>query len=179
MQDSRYSPIKNLDACLAKAARRLAEEPDVIVAYLFGSQARGDTGPLSDIDVAVLLRDGEEAPVGSKRHLELLSLFYDAFHSDAVDVVPLNHAPYLLQHRILRDGKVFFCRDELARVRYEAQAISKYLDFRPFEQRYFAALMRRIKAEGLGVRYRRHQSQAGQAGRTGVLPQSSATDQLR
>ena len=27
----------------------------VVVAYLFGSQARGDAGPLSDVDVAILL----------------------------------------------------------------------------------------------------------------------------
>lgn len=26
----------------------------VVLAYLYGSQARGDTGPLSDVDVAVL-----------------------------------------------------------------------------------------------------------------------------
>jgi predicted nucleotidyltransferase len=31
-----------------------ANEP-VVVAYLFGSQARGDAGPLSDVDVAVLV----------------------------------------------------------------------------------------------------------------------------
>jgi predicted nucleotidyltransferase len=35
---------------------RLEQEPDVVVAYLFGSVARGTAGPLSDVDVAVLLR---------------------------------------------------------------------------------------------------------------------------
>lgn len=32
-----------------------ASVPDVILAYLFGSHARGQAGPLSDIDVAVLV----------------------------------------------------------------------------------------------------------------------------
>jgi predicted nucleotidyltransferase len=39
-----------------KRRRGLAElferEPDVVAAYLFGSQARGDAGPLSDADLA-------------------------------------------------------------------------------------------------------------------------------
>ena len=44
--------------------RALAElferQPDVVAAYLFGSQARGDAGPLSDVDSAVWLDDDPE-----------------------------------------------------------------------------------------------------------------------
>ncbi len=41
----------------------LRRHPRVLVAYLFGSTARGRAGPLSDVDVAVLLaEDGDPFP---------------------------------------------------------------------------------------------------------------------
>jgi len=129
-------------------------EPEpVIVAYLFGSQARGGAGPLSDVDVAVLApeslpRDGARFDLRLRLTNELITLL----GVDQVDVVVLNDAPLLLQHRVLRDGLVLFCRDELARVRYEAQAILKYLDFRHIEQMHNEALMKRIEQEGLFAR---------------------------
>ncbi|MFN3982547.1 MAG: nucleotidyltransferase domain-containing protein [Caldilinea sp.] len=33
----------------------LADQPDVLVAYLFGSCARGSATPYSDVDIAVLV----------------------------------------------------------------------------------------------------------------------------
>ncbi len=38
----------------------------VVLAYLFGSQARGDAGPLSDVDVAVLF--GPDVPEDEQCH---------------------------------------------------------------------------------------------------------------
>lgn len=47
------------------------ERHDAVLAYLYGSQARGDAGPLSDVDVAVLF--GPNAPE-SERFNRLLHL---------------------------------------------------------------------------------------------------------
>lgn len=59
-----------------------------------------------------------------------------------------------LQHRVLRDGRVPFCRDELRRVRYEAKAVSAYLDFQHLERIYNRALLARLARGGLGERAR-------------------------
>jgi predicted nucleotidyltransferase len=132
-----------------------AGEP-VVVAYLFGSRARGDAGPLSDVDVAVLL-EGDFSPGDALAlRLRLMEAIGRALGVERVDVVVLNGAPYLLQHRVIRDGRVFFCRDELTRVRYEFRVLRDYLDFRYFEDKYFCALEDRILREGLGARYRGH-----------------------
>lgn len=40
---------------LERAAAVLAEDPRVLAVYGFGSRARGEAGPRSDVDVAVLL----------------------------------------------------------------------------------------------------------------------------
>jgi predicted nucleotidyltransferase len=132
-------------------AELFAAEP-VDVAYLFGSVARGDTGPLSDVDVALLLRTGVSREAAFKLRLRMMTALGRAFDADEIDVIVLNDAPLLLQHRVLRDGKVLFCRDELRRVRYEARAISKYLDFQHLERIYNRALLARLARGGLGER---------------------------
>ncbi len=139
-----------------------AAEP-VEVAYLFGSRARGDSGPLSDVDIAVLLAGQPTAEECARQQLALLDKVTAHLRRDDVDVVILNRAPLLLQHRVIRDGKVLFCRDELRRVRYETRALMAYMDFRYYQERYFDALQERILREGLGARYRGHPGAAGQA----------------
>jgi predicted nucleotidyltransferase len=41
-------------AQVQQALDQAFESHGVVLAYLYGSQARGDAGPLSDVDVAVL-----------------------------------------------------------------------------------------------------------------------------
>ena len=43
---------------IARCVDFFAVEPHVSVAYLFGSYARDQAGPLSDVDIAVPLDDG-------------------------------------------------------------------------------------------------------------------------
>jgi predicted nucleotidyltransferase len=132
--------------------RAIFTDEPVIVAYLFGSQARGDAGPLSDVDVAVLLEDNLSPAEALALRLRLIEAIGRALRVERVDVAPLNDAPYLLQHRVIRDGHVLYCRDELARVRYEFRVLRDYLDFRYFEDKYLRAVEDRILTEGLGAR---------------------------
>lgn len=60
VEASTLTPSGELDPVLTEIVRRLVEayEPERI--YLFGSAARGDTGPDSDYDVLVLVPDDAE-----------------------------------------------------------------------------------------------------------------------
>jgi predicted nucleotidyltransferase len=124
----------------------------VEIVYLFGSQARGDVGRISDVDIAILLPNDPSVEECARSQLLFLDKLTRHLKSDNVDVVILNQSPLLLQHRIIRDGKVIFCRDGKERTHYEAQVIRDYLDFQYFERAYNQALLERIIREGLGAR---------------------------
>lgn len=49
-----------------------ASDGHVLVAYLFGSQARGQAGPLSDVDIAVLFDDALPAEQSFEQRLNLM-----------------------------------------------------------------------------------------------------------
>lgn len=138
---------RSLERLRERLAGRLEREPDVLVAYLFGSVARGTSGSLSDVDVAVLLREGADT---ASRQLALAADLAEI--AGSVDLTILNDAPIALAYRVLRDGRVIMCRDERARVEYWAHTVDRYLDMEPF---------RRTLAEGL-----RHRLEEGRFGRS-------------
>lgn len=117
-----------------RLSQRLAAEPEVPVAYLFGSVARGDFHARSDVDVGVLF--ASEPP----RTLEGLGLDLEADLERAaghrVQLVVLNRAPVDLIHRVLRDGVLLKDSDPSARIRFEVKARREYFDLLPFLRRY-------------------------------------------
>jgi predicted nucleotidyltransferase len=111
-----------------------AAPPGIIAVYLFGSVARGQARPGSDVDVAVLFR---QQPRPSLEGLPLdLEGQLERRLGATVDLVALNDAPADLVHRVLRDGKVVFDSDPAARIRFEVEARNQYFDLLPFLERY-------------------------------------------
>jgi predicted nucleotidyltransferase len=124
-REDRFLPLR---AFFAEGAR------GIVCAYLYGSEARGDAGPQSDIDVAVLLR---HAPAGTLEGLGL-DLASELEHrlGRPVDVVALNHASPDLVHRVLRDGVLVHDSDPRARVAFETRSRSEYFDVLPYLREY-------------------------------------------
>jgi predicted nucleotidyltransferase len=100
----------------------------VHLAYLFGSQADGEPGPPSDVDVGVLVeRGGDEAQLQARLTHELGK----TVHPLRVDVVLLHHAPIELAYAIISQGICVYQYDTLTRVEYEANVLSRYGDYLP------------------------------------------------
>lgn len=131
-------------ALVARLSEALEPRAEILEAYLFGSHARGQARPGSDIDVAVYI-DEERAEDGDWGYrAELATALMAALGEDDVDVVVLNRAPVLLYHRVLRDGVRLISRDLRATTARAGQALSRYFDFLPQFDKMDAARRRSV-----------------------------------
>jgi predicted nucleotidyltransferase len=123
------------DRIIAVLTTALASDRDVHAAWLFGSVARRDDRPGSDIDVAVL-----PAPAAA-RSFDQHALEADLAKALGRDVQVVNvlDAPADLVHRILRDGILLRDADRSARIRFEVEQRNRYFDMTPIWNEYRAA----------------------------------------
>jgi predicted nucleotidyltransferase len=128
----------------------LSRREDVLEAYLFGSRARGDAQPHSDVDVAVFLAPSSAHDEGFGIDAELGAALMGALETNRVDVVLLNRADPVLYHRVLRDGIRLLARDLRATTTREGRALSRYCDFVPQLRKADAARAARMGAGRFG-----------------------------
>jgi len=93
-------------------------------AYLFGSQARRDSGPLSDVDLAIYLDNRLDFFSFRLGFQEELSR---KLKSQLFDLIVLNNAPLVLQYEIIRDGKILK-ENKPKRIQFETRVLRDYLD---------------------------------------------------
>jgi hypothetical protein len=153
--DEPHIPVETL-------AHRLAEQPEVVVAYLFGSLARGQATPRSDVDVAVLLDAGLGPRELVERQLEL-AVALDDLSTREVQVVLLNTAPPFLAYQVLREGRLLHERDREERIDFEVRAMKRYFDVKPMLDFYRERLVRELQEGGLGERSERRAARAVEA----------------
>jgi len=111
------------------------EDPRGAVAvYLFGSVARSEAGPDSDIDVGILFTADPPATLGAPQFAIEAAL--ERLIGCPVQVVALNRASADLVHRILRDGRLVLDRDRSARIRFEVRSRNEYFDMAPIRRLY-------------------------------------------
>lgn len=110
----------------------LAGRPEILAVLLFGSHARGEATPGSDVDLGVLL-DRKKAREGLYRS-RLTSELMEVLGTPHVDVVILDDAPPLLLHRVLRDGHLLYSVDDRAVAEFTIRAMQKYEDTKPLRE---------------------------------------------
>jgi predicted nucleotidyltransferase len=106
----------------------------VIAAYLFGSVARGEARPDSDVDVGLVFdrprpRTLNEMPFDIQDELE-------AHLGRPVDLVVLDGADPELVHRVLCDGVIAVEHDRARRIQFEVRARNEYFDNAAMRRRY-------------------------------------------
>ena len=108
---------------------------EIIAAYLFGSMAKGEPSPSSDIDIAILMRNAERSN-GVSLKFRLYPDLCRKLKRNDIDLVLLNLSGNLmLNDEIVRNGKVIFSTDDDAREIYEVSVLHRATDFK-FQRHY-------------------------------------------
>ncbi len=100
---------------------------NLLLAYIFGSQLKGKTGPLSDYDFAVLL---SKKPSFQFKY-ELKNKLVSVLGFEKVDLIILNYAPIELKYHVVATGKIIFQKNSIIKTEFEADALSRYFDYLP------------------------------------------------
>ena len=92
---------------------KIAENFDNLIAlWLFGSYAKGNQTPLSDIDIAYLSIDGLEPSCVEELDKKLYSSLSRLFETDDISLVNLKDAPINLIFSTLQEGRILFYRTD-------------------------------------------------------------------
>ena len=120
---------------LREAEGVLAQDGNVVFAYLFGGLAKNEIRPLSDIDIAVHLRETINL---AEYKLLLFDRISDALGTDELDLVILNTAPISITGRILQDKLTLVDKEPFLRHRFESLKLREFFDFKIKEEAFFA-----------------------------------------
>lgn len=115
------SPVEREQILAAARDTLLAALPHVWAIYVFGSFARGEEWPDSDLDVAVLLPPGRRI----ENRLDVMSSVSVRVRRDA-DVVDLRGASDVLRREVLMEGRPLYVSDPDQVLAWEAAAMSRY-----------------------------------------------------
>lgn len=99
----------------------LAALPDAWAIYVFGSFARGEEWPGSDLDMAVLLPSARRI----EDPLDVIGRLSGKVHRD-VDIVDLRRAGDVLRREVLADGRALYVSEPDQVLAWEASAMSRY-----------------------------------------------------
>lgn len=88
-------------------AELIQSSPDVSLAYLFGSIARGEARRGSDLDIAVLF-----TRMPTPERVAETAVAMERAVGQTVDLVVLNGASPLLAHEAVATGRLLACRDD-------------------------------------------------------------------
>jgi len=117
----------------------LGQMPDVELAVLFGSAARGDNQRRSDLDLAVRLKED------SAQDLSRVQVTLARVTGQEVDLVPLDTSPPLLRFEIARDGVPLVERKPHAWADFRARAMIDWWDWAPTARIIHAAHLARLR----------------------------------
>lgn len=117
------------DPDLTSTVAEVLEGEPVVLAYLYGSRARGDHRTDSDVDIAVLLDRSAVTEDDLNLATRLAGRLEHALRAPVDPLLVLDTAPLRLVGRVLRDGTVLYSRDEPRRVDFESRMGPQALDY--------------------------------------------------
>jgi predicted nucleotidyltransferase len=120
---------------LAHLIERAERDDSILAVILFGSRARGEETATSDFDVCLVLRSGRHRQDDQVRaRLEYLP-------TDELDLRIFQQLPLYVRRRVLKDGKVLYCRDldQLYELAY--RTARAFEDFKPHYRQYLEQIL--------------------------------------
>ena len=119
------------------------QEARIMVLYLVGSYDTPYQTPLSDVDFAIISKHR----LKFDDQVEILGRFTGMLRTDNVDIIFLPGAGVRVQHKVISQGRLLYCRDETFLADFVERTIKLYGDFEPFLTRFYRDYDARLREE--------------------------------
>lgn len=135
--------FKNLLSQFIDAVHR---EYPIRFAYLFGSRARGEENPTSDIDIAVYFAKHYN-PSDITFIRGYLIEFGKEFFNNPIDIISLKHADLFLKYTIVKEGIIIKKNTDSTQAEFESLTLREFFDFQYYSDQYNTAMIETIKKQ--------------------------------
>lgn len=125
-------PSVQIDAAISL----LRAVPEVCAAYLHGSAVKGGLRADSDVDMALLLFPGQSSAPAERLKL---AAELEAIFGRTVDLGLLSSANVVYAREVFGHGRLLFTRSEFHSARFQAQALSMYVDLQQSRREVLSA----------------------------------------
>ena len=131
--------LNRADTETAGLVEKARQDKDVLAVVVFGSYARGDDGPASDLDICLVLQPEDYGNLElSRKRLEYLK----TFSIPTLDIHIYQQLPLYIRKRILKEGEILFCRDEEVLYEMAFRTVQEFEDFRDIYHSYLQEVAR-------------------------------------
>lgn len=131
---------------------KLFSSQKVVLAYLFGSTARGTAGPLSDIDIAVLFDASVPGKSQDKRANLIAKQIKKLSCGAEADVVNLAEVKsILMRYQIVFGGELLYAKNKRRTFAFSANLMREYEDFRHLYDLQFRLMDERLRQGTFGT----------------------------
>lgn len=124
--------------------RYFSDAPDVLAAFLFGSQAKNTAGKISDWDIAVYLKpqepgrvEWEETDKNYTQDNKIWDDLVDILKTDNVDLVVLNRTPSNIAASVISEGVPLIIKDRKIFLDFALLTMRQAEDYADFVDRYY------------------------------------------
>ena len=116
--------------------KKTVSDNHILAVYLFGSTARKENHPESDIDICLVLN------TGSYQKLELSRIKLSYQKSTTLDIQVFQQLPMYIRKRVFKEGQLLYCRNEDQLYNLAFQFIREYADYEHIYREYLNEVAR-------------------------------------
>jgi hypothetical protein len=124
-------------------------EEAVLAAHLYGSHAKGNDTPGSDVDVAILVRQDKPKAERLVLRTRMQTALSKLLRRD-VDLVLLNEIGEALFFEVLRKGKIIYEADKTVHRSFMAVRLTRCLEFHFYQERMQKGMIRAMRSARVG-----------------------------
>jgi hypothetical protein len=129
------SPVREpdwMDHLVERLIEKVKRDETVLAVVLFGSRARGEETSASDVDLCLILPPGRDSKIEQTN----VGMAYLGYNDERLGIHVFQQLPLYIRRRVLKEGKVLFCRDLDALYGIACRTAQAFEDFKLIYRQY-------------------------------------------